>query len=81
MNDSTRILIALGASAAANCRPCVDHHLDRARTAELPEGDIRVALEVGANVAKGAQAKTLDYVRGLVNAEPVPIETGGDGCC
>ena len=81
MDDSTKILVALGASAAANCRPCMDHHLGRAHAAQLSDGDIRMALEVGANVNKGAQAKTIDYIRGLTGAEAVPAATQGGSCC
>jgi AhpD family alkylhydroperoxidase len=81
MDDSTKILVALGASAAANCRPCMDQHLGRAHTAELAESDIRVALEVGSNVNKGAQAKTLDYIRGLTEADAAPVEAKAGSCC
>lgn len=81
MNDSTKILVALGASAAANCRPYMDHHVQRAHAAGLPEGDIRIALELGAKVNQGAQAKTLEYIRESISTEAGAIESGSSSCC
>ncbi len=81
MNDASKILVALGASAAANCRPCMDHHLTRAREAALPESDVRVALELGMKVSQGAQAKTRDYVGGLLEGSEAGVAKESTSCC
>ena len=84
MDDIMKIYVALGASSAANCRPCMEHHVGRARQAGIEESDIRIALELGMNVAKGAQAKTRDHVLSLTAAnnktETTTVAAGGS-CC
>ena len=47
-------LIALGASVAANCHPCVNYHVAKAREMKIAEDDIRQAMDVGKKVRKGA---------------------------
>jgi AhpD family alkylhydroperoxidase len=47
-------LIAIGSSVAANCHPCVKHHVGKAREMEIAEDDIRQAIGVGQMVRKGA---------------------------
>jgi AhpD family alkylhydroperoxidase len=81
MDDTTKILVALGASAAANCRPCMDHHEKRARENGLSSADVRIALELGTKVSEGAQKKTREYVRGLVDAPETENATDNAGCC
>ncbi len=81
MTDASKILVALGASAAANCRPCMDHHIARARKAALPESDVRVALEVGIKVSQGAQAKTRDYIGGLLEGSEAGGPKESTSCC
>jgi len=81
MDDTTKILVALGASAAANCRPCMDHHANRARENGLSSADVRIALELGTKVSEGAQKKTREYFRGLVDAPATEKATDNAGCC
>jgi AhpD family alkylhydroperoxidase len=47
-------LIAVGASVAANCHPCIKHHVGKARDMKIAEDEIRQAIEVGQMVRKGA---------------------------
>ncbi|MDZ7761579.1 MAG: arsenite efflux transporter metallochaperone ArsD [Desulfovermiculus sp.] len=53
MDEKTKELIAIGASVAANCQPCLTHHVDRADELDISEADIREALTIGAQVQKG----------------------------
>lgn len=77
MDDITRSLIAVGASAAVNCRPCLQFHLAAARSLAIPEAELAVAMEIGLGVGEGANRKTREYVADLVaGAEP-----GADDAC
>lgn len=54
MNNHTQILIAIGASVAANCHPCLEHYLDRAEEAGVLKDEIHEAVNVGKKVTRGA---------------------------
>jgi len=47
-------LIAVGASVAANCHPCVKYHVGKTREMKVAEDEIRQAVDVGKMVRKGA---------------------------
>ncbi len=47
-------LIAIGASASANCHPCVKYHVNQARELAIDEDEIQQAIDVGNMVRKGA---------------------------
>lgn len=53
MDEKTRNLIAIGASVATNCQPCLTHHVDKADSLGIDEAEIREALAIGAQVQKG----------------------------
>ncbi len=55
MEEKTRVLISLGASTAANCIPCFEHYLQKARAIGLGPAEIQEAAEIGELVNKGAQ--------------------------
>lgn len=63
MNRTTIELIALGASAAVNCRPCMQYHFETAKKLGVPEEELQAALEVGIRVNQGAGKKTVEYVK------------------
>lgn len=53
MDEKTKELIAIGASVATNCQPCLTFHVDRAAEIGINEEEIREALAIGARVQKG----------------------------
>ncbi len=55
MGEKTRVLISLGASVAANCIPCFEHYLQKARAIGLSPAEIQEASEIGELVNKGAR--------------------------
>ena len=57
MNAETKSLIAVGAAAAVNCRPCLEHLVPQGVGAGASRADIRKAIEIGFQVNRGAQAK------------------------
>jgi AhpD family alkylhydroperoxidase len=54
LDEKMKELIAIGASIAANCHPCVKYHVGKARDIKIAEDEIRQALDVGKMVRKGA---------------------------
>jgi AhpD family alkylhydroperoxidase len=81
MDDYARKLIALGASAAANCRPCLEHHLGQARGAGVTTGDVAEAIEIGLAVNEGAARQTRAFVEGTLLGEPVAAAGSTSSCC
>ena len=47
-------LVAIGASVACNCHPCVKYHTGKARELNIDPELIKKAIEVGKMVRKGA---------------------------
>lgn len=56
MDEKTRELIAIGASAGAHCQPCLTWHVAKARELGIDDEAIREAIEVGHRVEKGAMS-------------------------
>ena len=54
MDEKTTELIAIGASIAAHCQPCLVHHATKARAIGLTDDAIAEAIAVGRMVEKGA---------------------------
>jgi len=82
-------LIAVGASVAAHCQPCLSYHVAQARSLGLEETQIRDAMSVGQRVEKGSTAamqKFTETVFELPVAEAPaccskPTPKAGKKCC
>ena len=57
LDDRMGELIAVGASVAANCHPCVKYHAAKAKETGATEQEVTDAVAVGKMVRKGAAAK------------------------
>ncbi len=84
MKLDTRIteLIAIGSSVTANCQPCLQYHVDKARESGASDLDIAQAIEVAKMVRKGAAAKMDSFAATMMT--PVSVDAGaqkgGCGC-
>jgi AhpD family alkylhydroperoxidase len=56
-DDKMTELVAIGASVAANCHPCVKYHVNKAQEIGVDKEDIEQAISVGKMVRKGAAGK------------------------
>jgi AhpD family alkylhydroperoxidase len=65
MENSIKELIAIGASVTANCQPCLNYHVSKAKEAGVDENDIALAIEVARSVREGAAAKMDDFASGI----------------
>jgi len=54
MDDRTKVLVAIGASVAANCQPCLAWHISTAKKIGVDEKDLAMAIEVAKAVRTGA---------------------------
>jgi AhpD family alkylhydroperoxidase len=55
MDDRTKELVAMGAAAAANCHPCMDHHLAKCDELGIDREEVNQAVQVGLMVNHGAE--------------------------
>jgi AhpD family alkylhydroperoxidase len=55
VNEQMKELIAMGASAAANCHPCMDHHLAKCDELGIDRAEVAAAVKVGLMVNRGAE--------------------------
>lgn len=77
MNEKNRELIAIGASVASHCQPCLTYHIGKAKELGIEKGEIAEAIEVGEMVQKGAYSKMKEFASALMEGEF--SESGG--CC
>lgn len=75
MDEHIKELVAMGAAAAANCHPCMDHHLARCDELNIPRADVAAAVKVGLMVNHGAEGAIRKHARELLG----DVMAGGDG--
>jgi AhpD family alkylhydroperoxidase len=82
LDQRTIRLIAVGASVAANCQPCLQINVTKAREEGLQEPDLADAIEIGKRVRQGAASKMDRFTLSLNEAlsASVSIAEGGCGC-
>jgi AhpD family alkylhydroperoxidase len=54
MNETISVLVAIGASVTASCKPCLEFHAKKARELGLKEDEVQEAIDVGLMVKKGS---------------------------
>lgn len=62
--DKQDELIAIGAAITANCQPCLEYHVEKAREQGVTEEEISRAVEVGRTVRKCTQVKMDRFAAG-----------------
>ncbi|NLW83854.1 MAG: carboxymuconolactone decarboxylase family protein [Phycisphaerae bacterium] len=67
IDEKIKELIALGASVACNCHPCVKFHTDKARKMGIAANDIQTAYAVGQMVRKGAAGQMDELLKTVVS--------------
>lgn len=53
IDEKTMELIAIGASVAACCAPCLEHHMTAARNAGAGHAELAAAVKIGEKSDKG----------------------------
>lgn len=63
LNTKIAELVAIGASMAANCQPCLKYHCEAARKAGATAAEISAAMDIGLMV----KAKPDEHIRKLAD--------------
>lgn len=82
MNKKVEEMIALGASYALNCRPCMEYHKKTALEAGLTQEEMQTAIRVADAVKQGADKKSKEFAESLFGA--IKAErccAAGSSCC
>ena len=82
MDIRVKELIAIGASITANCQPCLEYHVAKAREDGAEEEEIKEAIAVGKIVRKGAAGKTDQYASKMFEDTTATADAAeeDDGC-
>jgi AhpD family alkylhydroperoxidase len=64
MEPMTKELVAIAASVAARCQPCLEHHLRKARELGAAESDIKEAISLADRIGQVGGQRMLEYVDG-----------------
>lgn len=81
IDTRTKELIAVGASVAANCQPCLQFHLSKARESGAEDEELAIAIATAKAVRKGAAAKMDDFTASLRGEAPAECGTGQSCGC
>jgi len=73
-------LIAIGASVACNCQPCLEINLSRAKECGAEEPEIAQAIWVGKMVRRGAASKMDEFMPSLIQPALIPTTDADCGC-
>lgn len=82
MNKKIEEMVALGASYALNCRPCMEYHKKAALEAGLTQDEIQGAIRVADAVREGASKKNREFAEDLFGS--IKAERccpAGSSCC
>ncbi len=80
LDDRTKELIAVGASVTANCQPCLQYHVSKARESGADDEALALAIAVAKAVRKGASAKMDDFAARLAAEETTTERGAGQSC-
>ena len=79
-NDKTIRLIAIGASVAANCQPCLLTNSSKARENGADDQEIAEAIQIGKMVRKAAASKIDKFTNNLAESASDAKSPAGRAC-
>ncbi len=80
MDETTRVLICIGAATAANCEPCFGHFFGKAQELKLPEAQVQTAIDLGHQMKQGAQLSLQRAIRAMMEGSKTQEASCGCGC-
>ncbi len=80
MDERVKELVAMGASTAVNCRPCLRYHLAECDRLGIDREDVKAAVTVGMMVNRGSATRTKEHVQSLLGND-VGQTVNERGCC
>ncbi len=80
LDTKTRELVAIGAAAVVNCKPCLDYHVQEGRKAGASNAEMTDAVGIARMVRK-ALADKMDKYTDEKMGERVPVHEPPSACC
>ena len=85
MDENAKELIAIGASLAAHCQPCIKFHIEKARKLGIPDDEINEAIALGRMIQKGAMSAMDRFAESVLMVpenKPSPCcDNAAGNCC
>jgi len=85
MDEKTSVLVCLGAATAANCVPCFEHYLKKAKGLGLSSEEIMEAADLASKVKNGAHLVMRSGIKTFMGiekaADPCACGPGKGPCC
>lgn len=80
LDERVMRLIAVGASIAGNCQPCLQTNAKKALESGADEQEIAEAIWVGKMVRRGAASKMDKFAASLNQTVPLSVSLPNEGC-
>lgn len=80
MDSKMKAMVAIGASVASGCVPCLDTHVDQARAAGADTQEIEIAVNIARAVRLQAITGFDDAVRQALRGDPIAVVASQAGC-
>lgn len=80
IDNRVTALISIGVSVGANCQPCLELHVAKAREIGISDQEIDEAIKVGKKVREGAAYKMDQYIAELKEEAISNRQPGDKGC-
>ena len=74
LDDETKMLIAIEACVAANCKPCLETQVSQAKSMGIGAAEIEIAIKIGQSVRSGAASRMDEFIDSIAGIER------GTGC-
>ena len=81
MDIKVKELIAIGASITANCKPCLQYHVTKARENGVDDQEISEAVAAGKMVRRGAASKMDQFTSTVLTDADASEQASEGGCC
>lgn len=80
MDSKVKALVAIGASVASGCIPCLNTHVEHARENGADAQEIEIAVNIARAVRLQAVTGFDDAARQALRGEPIAVIAGQAGC-
>ncbi len=86
LDDETKELVAICASLAANCQPCLGFHLKASLKSGITKGEIKEVMEIARNIKLCATANMDEAAKDFLECQSegktvAKIKEGNSPCC
>ena len=80
MDEKTKLLVCLGAAAAANCIPCFEYYFKNAQRVGLEAAEVQEAVECAYKIKNNLNMLMKNSIRGFAGQEGDSCHLPADKC-